>query len=293
MGRLNRTAPATRYVLKDDGTFSVDRRADALTAEEPLEIRLDGQTVTTTMRTPGHDIELAHGFLHAEGLIKSAAEISTARYCAGATGPDGANTYNVLDLTRAVPEATHPRPPGGVLPIFEKAAPLRLTVTNSACGVCGSASIDSIMGKASRPIPPTALTPEQVLELPSRLRDHQVIFKKTGGIHAAAVFEPGGELLVAREDIGRHNAVDKVVGHLLMNDGLEPPALGLPGRTLVVSSRASFELVQKAVLAGFSALVAVSAPSSLAVDLAKESGLTLVAFARERRFNLYSGLLAQ
>lgn len=293
MGRLNRSAPATRYVLKDDGTFSVDRRADALTAEEPLEIRLDGQTVTTTMRTPGHDIELAHGFLHAEGLIKSAGEISTARYCAGATGPDGANTYNVLDLSRTAPENPQPSSPGGVLPLFEKAAPLRLTVTNSACGVCGSASIDSIMGKASRPIPPTALTPEQVLELPSRLRDHQVIFKKTGGIHAAAVFESGGELLVAREDIGRHNAVDKVVGHLLMNDGLEPPAPGLPGRTLVVSSRASFELVQKAVLAGFSALVAVSAPSSLAVDLAKESGLTLVAFARERRFNLYSGQLAQ
>lgn len=293
MGRLNRTAPATRYVFKDDGTFSVDRRADALTAEEPLEIRLDGQTVTTTMRTPGHDIELAHGFLHAEGLIKSAVEISAARYCAGATGPDGANTYNVLDLTRAVPENSQASSPGGVLPLFEKATPLRLTVTNSACGVCGSASIDSIMGKASRPIPPTALTPEQVLELPSRLRDHQVIFKKTGGIHAAAVFEPGGDLLVAREDIGRHNAVDKVVGHLLMNDGLEPPAPGLPGRTLVVSSRASFELVQKAVLAGFSALVAVSAPSSLAVDLAKESGLTLVAFARERRFNLYSGQLVQ
>ena len=293
MGRLNRTAPATRYVLKDDGTFWVDRRADALTAEEPLEIRLDGQTVTTTMRTPGHDIELAHGFLHAEGLITSAAEISTARYCAGATGPDGANTYNVLDLTRAVPETAHPSPQGGVLPLFEKAVPLRLTVTNSACGVCGSASIDSIMGKVSCPIPPTALTPKQVLELPSRLRDHQVIFKKTGGIHAAAVFEPGGELLVAREDIGRHNAVDKVVGHLLMNGGLESPAPGLRGRTLVVSSRASFELVQKAVLAGFSALVAVSAPSSLAVDLAKESGLTLVAFARECRFNLYSGQLAQ
>ncbi|WP_237224983.1 formate dehydrogenase accessory sulfurtransferase FdhD [Rothia nasisuis] len=305
MGRLNRAAPATRYVLKDDGTFSVGRRADALTAEEPLEIRLDGTTVTTTMRTPGHDIELAHGFLHAEGLLVGADDISTARYCAG-TGPDGANTYNVLDMASANPALTaerlvatqrgeqgpaqsdlpFPAWPGGAA-----GTPLRLTVTNSACGVCGSASIDSIMGKATRPIPPTALTPEQVLELPARLRDHQVIFKKTGGIHAAAVFDPHGELLVAREDIGRHNAVDKVVGHLLMNGRLEPPAPGLPGRTLVVSSRASFELVQKAVMAGFAALVAVSAPSSLAVDLAQESGLTLIAFARENRFNLYSGSL--
>lgn len=293
MGRLNRTAPATRYVLQEDGSFSVDRRADTLTAEEPLEIRLNGQILTTTMRTPGHDIELAHGFLHAEGLIKSADEISSARYCAGATGPDGANTYNVLDLSRAAPLAPQPGSPGGPLPLLEKAAPLRLTLTNSACGVCGSASIDSIMGKATRPIPPTALTPAQVLELPARLRDQQVIFKKTGGIHAAAAFDPSGQLLVAREDIGRHNAVDKVVGHLLMKGGLEPPAPGLGGLTLVVSSRASFELVQKAILAGFAALVAVSAPSSLAVDLAKEAGLTLIAFTRERRFNLYTGQLVQ
>lgn len=281
MGRLNRSAAATRYVLGEDGSFTASRRAESLTPEEPLEIRLDGRVITTTMRTPGHDLELAHGFLHSEGIIRSARDITTARYCAGATGPDGVNTYNVLDLTSAATV----RAPG--------LGHLRLTVTNSACGVCGSTSIESIMGKVSRPIEPAVLTPQQILEFPPRLREHQAIFRKTGGIHAAAVFDNEGNLLVAREDIGRHNAVDKVVGYLLMNGGLGESdsalSAGVAGSTLVVSSRASFELVQKAVMAGFSALVAVSAPSSLAVDLARESGLTLVAFTRDNRFTLYAG----
>lgn len=281
MGRLNRSVAATRYVLNEDGSFTASRRAESLTAEEPLEIRLDGSVVTTTMRTPGHDLELAHGFLHSEGIIRAAEDITTARYCAGATGPDGANTYNVLDLrsSRGV------RAPG-----LEH---LRLTVTNSACGVCGSASIESIMGKVNRPIAPAVLRPQQILDFPQRLREQQVLFRKTGGIHAAAIFDAQGSLRVAREDIGRHNAVDKVIGHLLLNGGLGSPGAGVapetPGQTLVVSSRASFELVQKAVMAGFSALVAVSAPSSLAVDLARESGLTLVAFTRDNRFTLYAG----
>lgn len=281
MGRLNRSVAATRYVLGEDGSFTSSRRAESLTPEEPLEIRLDGRVVTTTMRTPGHDLELAHGFLHSEGIIRVAEDITTARYCAGATGPDGANTYNVLDLTSAATV----RAPG-----LEH---LRLTVTNSACGVCGSTSIESIMGKASRVIAPAALTPQQILDFPQQLREHQVLFRKTGGIHAAAVFDSQGSLLVAREDIGRHNAVDKVVGHLLLNGGLgesdSKSLAGAPGNTLVVSSRASFELVQKAVMAGFSALIAVSAPSSLAVDLARESGLTLIAFTRDNRFTLYAG----
>lgn len=296
MGRLNRSVAATKYVRREDGSFSVDRRADAITAEEPLEIRLDGSVVTTTMRTPGHDVELAHGFLHSEGLIRQAVDVATARYCAGATGPDGQNTYNVLDVER-VPghrvgaEASSPDGAGatGALPFptLLEATPARLTVMNSACGVCGSASIESIMGKTYRPIAPVVLTPELILELPQRLRAEQVLFRKTGGIHAAAVFEADGTLLVAREDIGRHNAADKVIGHLLMNGTLD-----VPGRVLVMSSRASFELVQKAVMAGFSALITVSAASSLAVELARESGLTLVAFARENRFNLYAGELA-
>lgn len=285
MGRLNRSLAATRYVLGEDGSFTSSRRTESLTPEEPLEIRLDGRVITTTMRTPGHDLELAHGFLHSEGIIRGAEDIRAARYCAGATGPDGANTYNVLDLTSA----------GAVLaPGLEH---VRLTVTNSACGVCGSTSIESIMGKANRPIAPAALTPQQILDFPQQLREQQVLFGKTGGIHGAAVFDSQGSMLVAREDIGRHNAVDKVIGYLLLKRGLGEPESGqnmnVPGKTLVVSSRASFELVQKAVLAGFSALVAVSAPSSLAVDLARQAGLTLIAFTRDNRFTLYAGHIAE
>lgn len=276
MGRLNLSVATTKITRNADGSFTYNKRGDAVAAEEPLEIRLSGTTITTTMRTPGHDIELAHGFLHSEGMIRSAAEVTNARYCAGATGPDGQNTYNVLDIT---PVSTV-RAPG-----LEN---LRLTVTNSACGVCGSTSIDQIMYKAHRPITPVKLNPELVLELPQILRNQQKQFKRTGGIHAAGVFEADGTLIVAREDIGRHNAADKVIGHLLLEDSLETP-----GRVLVMSSRASFELVQKAIMAGFSALITVSAASSLAVDLARQAGLTLIAFARDDRFNLYSGELTE
>lgn len=283
MGRINRSVATTKYVRKPDGSFSKDRRADAITAEEPLEIRVNGSTVTTTMRTPGHDLELAHGFLHSEGQIRSAADISTARYCAGA-GPDGQNTYNVLDINSTY-QTPAPKDGGAGSALFPtKAAPLRLTITNSACGVCGSGSIESIMDRSYRQIKPIKLTPELVLSLPEQLREHQTLFRKTGGIHAAAVFEEDGTFLVAREDIGRHNAADKVIGHLLLEDSLETS-----GRILVMSSRASFELVQKAIMAGFSALITVSAASSLAVELAREAGLTLIAFARENRFNLYAG----
>lgn len=283
MGRINRSVAAIKYVCKPDGSFSKDRRADAITAEEPLEIRVNGSTVTTTMRTPGHDLELAHGFLHSEGQIRSAADISTARYCAGA-GLDGQNTYNVLDINSTY-QTPAPKDGGASSALFPtKAAPLRLTITNSACGVCGSGSIESIMDRSYRQIKPIKLTPELVLSLPEQLREHQTLFRKTGGIHAAAVFEEDGTFLVAREDIGRHNAADKVIGHLLLEDSLETS-----GRILVMSSRASFELVQKAIMAGFSALITVSAASSLAVELAREAGLTLIAFARENRFNLYAG----
>lgn len=274
MGRVNISVPATKVRRNEDGSYSIDRRADAITAEEPLEIRLSGATITTTMRTPGNDLELAHGFLHSEGLIRQAQDVSNARYCAGATGPDGQNTYNVLD----VQTASYVRAPG-----LEN---LRLTTTNSACGVCGSASIGSIMDKAYRPVQPVKLSPDLVLSLPEVLRGEQKQFRRTGGIHAAGAFESDGTMIVAREDIGRHNAADKVIGHLMLEDTLDTP-----GRILVMSSRASFELVQKAIMAGFSALIAVSAPSSLAVELAKEAGLTLVAFTRENRFNLYSGEL--
>ncbi|QNE88929.1 formate dehydrogenase accessory sulfurtransferase FdhD [Corynebacterium incognita] len=276
-GRINQTYSVTRVRLDDDGGVTqVDTRADTVTAEEPLEIRVGGQTITTTMRTPGHDIELAHGFLHGEGHISLARDVANARYCAGATGDDGHNTYNLLDVEFAAPER--------VLSLKD----LRLTTTTSACGVCGSTSIDSVFKNSRYPIAPMPLDPAVISKLPDALREQQKQFRKTGGIHAAGAFDAQGNPLVIREDIGRHNAADKVIGHMLLEGQL--PA---NHHFLVMSSRASFELVQKAVMAGFSALVAVSAPSSLAIDLAREAGLGLVGFARDNRFNIYSGELSR
>lgn len=273
MGRITKNFAVTRVNLGGP-TVTVDTRADTVAVEEPLEIRVGGSVLSTTMRTPGHDIELIHGFLHGEGLITSATQLSEARYCAGATGPDGVNTYNVLEVDLAAGV----RPPGP--------EHLRLTTTSSACGVCGSTSIDQIMGGRAHPIRPVELDPQVVVALPEKLREGQKAFRRTGGLHAAGAFTLDGEPLVIREDIGRHNAADKVIGHLLMQG--RAPAEDL---ILVMSSRASFELVQKAVTAGFPALVAVSAASSLAVELAREAGMALTGFTREDRFNLYSGQL--
>lgn len=272
MGRITRNFAVTKVTLDDDH-ITTDTRADSVTVEEPLEIRNGGQTLTTTMRTPGNDIELAHGWLYGEGIITAAAQVSEARYCAGATGPDGQNTYNVLELNVLTQQPIGPQ--------F-----IRLTTTTSACGVCGTTSIEEIMGKAVNPISPIQLDPRLVLELPEKLRAGQKQFRKTGGIHAAGAFDVEGNPVVIREDIGRHNAADKVIGHMLM-EGLLPAK----DHVLVMSSRASFELVQKAVMAGFSGLVAVSAASSLAVELAREANMALVGFARPGRFNLYSGKL--
>lgn len=251
-----------------------DTRADLVTGEEPLEIRVNGATLTTTMRTPGGDIDLLHGLLFSEGIIAGASEITEARYCAGATGPDGRNTYNVLEC-----ELSRPEP---LAAEFIRGLP-----TSSACGVCGSTSIEQVMHRHRPAIRSMALEPELVVSLPEKLRSAQKAFRKTGGIHAAGAFSAAGELVVSREDIGRHNAADKVIGSLLRSGRL--PAENM---ILVMSSRASFELVQKAVTAGFSALVAVSAASSLAVELAREAGLALTGFTRDNRFNLYSGELA-
>ena len=273
MGRITKNFAVTRVNLGGP-TVTVDTRADTVAVEEPLEIRVGGSVLSTTMRTPGHDIELIHGFLHGEGLITSATQLSEARYCAGATGPDGANTYNVLEVDLA----DGVQPPG---PEHQ-----RLTTTSSACGVCGSTSIDQIMGGRTHPIRPVDLDPQVVVSLPEKLREGQKAFRRTGGLHAAGAFTLDGEPVVIREDIGRHNAADKVIGHLLMQG--RAPAEDL---ILVMSSRASFELVQKAVTAGFPALVAVSAASSLAVELAREAGMALAGFTREDRFNLYSGQL--
>lgn len=270
-GRKNSTFAVTKVRL--GGGLQVDTRADTVAGEEPLEIRVGGQTITTTMRTPGHDVELAHGFLHSEGHIASLGDVAEARYCAGAT-VDGMNTYNLLDV-----ELTKKN----VLDLSD----LRLTTTTSACGVCGTSSIEALTKQTRYRIPRVPVDPHVVAKLPDKLRAEQKQFKKTGGIHAAGAFTLDGEPVVIREDIGRHNAADKVIGHLLLEDRL--PADDL---ILVMSSRASFELVQKAAMAGFGMLVAVSAASSLAVETARETGMALVGFARGDRFNLYSGELA-
>lgn len=275
MSRINRRFAVTKVTRKPEGGLVTDTRADTVTVEEPLELRAGGETINTTMRTPGHDIELAHGWLYAEGLIKRAEDVITARYCAGSQNPEGTNTYNLLDIDLA-PSA---KP---LTPDF-----IRLTPTTSACGVCGTQSISELLHRTHAPIQPIKLDPELVMSLPDRLAEHQQQFRKTGGIHAAGAFDLEGNPIVVREDIGRHNAADKVIGHLLLNDAL--PAHNL---ILVMSSRASFELVQKAAMAGFPALVAVSAASSLAVELAREANMALAGFTRGDRFNLYAGELA-
>jgi FdhD protein len=265
MSRVTVRTPVVRY---RDGAFS--SRPDTVAGEEPLEIRIGGEPFTTTMRTPGADIELVHGLLHAEGIISSRDDVRSARYCTG-VGSDGRNTYNVLEVGLADAAArARVRP--------------RRQVTTSACGVCGAESIDAIT-RAGRFTPgPIVLAPETIRALPGRLRAQQRTFRTTGGIHAAALATADGLVEQVREDVGRHNAMDKVIGAALLADRLP-----LVDRALVTSSRASFELVQKAVLAGAGMLVAVSAPSSLAVQLAQEAGLTLIGFTSASGFNIYSG----
>ncbi|MEV6244041.1 formate dehydrogenase accessory sulfurtransferase FdhD [Lentzea sp. NPDC051838] len=248
------------------------RRVDALAAEEPLELRVDGKALAVTMRTPGQDVELAHGFLLSEGVIGSAEDVSIARFCEG-TGPDGMNTYNVLDI--ALAEGVPP-PDTGVERNF---------YTTSSCGVCGKAALDAVKLKTrySPALDDVRVTPEALTGFPDALRERQKVFESTGGLHAAGLFV-NGELLVVREDVGRHNAVDKVLGWAVLQN-LVP----LRGAVLMVSGRASFELVQKAAMAGIPVLAAVSAPSSLAVELAEEQGMTLVGFLRGDSMNVYTG----
>ncbi|WP_017240925.1 formate dehydrogenase accessory sulfurtransferase FdhD [Streptomyces sp. SS] len=248
-------------------------RADTLAAEEPMEIRVGGRPLTVTMRTPGDDFDLAAGFLVSEGVVHCAQDVAGIRYCAGATS-DGGNTYNVVDVVLA---------PGVAAP---DASLERNFYTTSSCGLCGKASLDAVRTTAAWSVAedPLRVGPEVLSALPDRLRAAQKVFDSTGGLHAAGLFSAEGELLCLREDVGRHNAVDKVVGHALRS-GMLP----LRGTVLMVSGRASFELVQKAVMAGIPLLAAVSAPSSLAVDLAAGSGLTLVGFLRGTSMNVYCG----
>ncbi|UAK32674.1 formate dehydrogenase accessory sulfurtransferase FdhD [Nocardia asteroides] len=258
---------ARRRMLRISPTGEI-RRPDTLAVEEPLEIRIGGQSLTVTMRTPGNDVDLVHGFLLSEGMIGSAEDIVAARYCAG-TDDQGRNTYNVLDVTLRAP-----------VPVTK-----RNFLTTGACGLCGKSALEEVRTRTRFPLPSGGpVVDSRVLAaMPGMLRDRQSVFDATGGLHAAGLFTAEGSALAVREDIGRHNAVDKVIGWALRETRV--PAHDL---VLIVSGRASFELVQKAVMAGIPMLGAVSAPSSLAVDLAAEAGLSLVGFLRGDTMNVYT-----
>jgi FdhD protein len=252
-------------------------RADLLAAEEPLGIRVDGTALTMTMRTPGDDVELAVGFLVGEGIVRGRDDIAAMKVCDGTAcghlDHSDDEIGNIVDIALA--------------PGVEVAAGARRSfMTTSACGVCGKTSIDDICVLPQAPLSAdtTVFEPAVIASLPDRLREAQRVFSSTGGLHAAGLFSSSGELLVAREDVGRHNAVDKIVGWAVLQDKLP-----LAGCALLVSGRASFELVQKAVLAGIPLLAAVSAPSSLAAELAEEAGLTLIGFLRGQSMNVYTG----
>jgi FdhD protein len=259
------------------GHATTSVRADLLAAEEPLGIRVGGTALTMTMRTPGDDLELAAGFLVGEAIVRGRDDIAGMKVCDGTSCGHLDHTAgeigNIVDVELA---------PG----LTVTAGARRNFMTTSACGVCGKTSIDDICVLPRAPLSAdgTVFAPAVLASLPDRLREAQRVFSATGGLHAAGLFTAGGELLAVREDVGRHNAVDKIVGWALLQDKLP-----LAGCALLVSGRASFELVQKAVLAGIPLLAAVSAPSSLAAELAASAGLTLVGFLRGQSMNVYAG----
>jgi FdhD protein len=270
MGRVTARRRVTRITT---GVRTVVRE-DVLAAEEPLEIRVGGRSLAVTMRTPGDDVDLAAGFLVSEGVISHGGQFASARFCAGEPGTVE-NTYNVLDVTLAAGVA----PPDPAL--------AREFFMTSSCGLCGKASIDAVRTKSAYAVRDDQLLVDASLlvQFPDRLRAAQAVFEKTGGLHAAALFDGNtGELLVIREDVGRHNAVDKVIGWAVKAD-----LLPLRGTVLMVSGRASFELTQKALMAGIPMLAAVSAPSSLAAELATEMGISLIGFLRGESMVVYAG----
>jgi FdhD protein len=243
---------------------------DDLVGEEPLEIRVNGTAVSVTMRTPGDDFELAAGFLFGEGIAPTGAEIRRIAY---GRGPDGRTSGNVVDVT--LHEGT----------TLDLARFRRHFVATSSCGVCGKASIDAVSARGlTRPRGDALIDPERLCALPDRLRPAQTLFGKTGGLHAAALFDAGSRLVSVREDVGRHNAVDKIVGHAVLERRVP-----LSNHLLLVSGRGGFEIVQKALVAGVPVMASVSAPSSLAVRLAREYDLTLIGFLRGQRFVVYAG----
>lgn len=270
MGRVTVRRPVVRLGL------DTVRRVETIAVEEPLELRGPDGPIMTTMRTPGHDVELVHGWLFGEGVIRGVADVVEARYCAGSIASSSTglmeNTYNLLEVDFAA---------GVVVPPDK----VRRFPTTSACGVCGSESIAALRERSAYDLSSdeTRFDRSVLLRMPELMRSAQSTYDRTGGVHAAALVSRDGHVLVVREDVGRHNAVDKVVGWALLQGRL--PAAG---HALVVSGRASFELVQKAAMAAIPALVAVSAPSSLAVRLADDAGLTLCAFVLGGEGNCYT-----
>lgn len=243
---------------------STERITDLVAVEEPLEIRIGDVRISTTMRTPGHDFELAAGFCHAEGLLRGGS-IASIRYCADAPATETEFNIVTVETTGDVPEPTP-----------------RLGTATSSCGICGAESIQQLLEHLSPLENPRRFPPDVLAAIPEKVRPQQTLFEKTGGVHAAAVCDPNGEPLIVREDIGRHNAVDKAVGRMLLDDKL--PA---SDRCLFISGRASFEILQKAWAAGFPAVAAVSAPSALAVALAQTANIHLTAFLRPPTMNRY------
>ncbi len=265
--RPSQTTTIQRFAADSSSTAD-----DALAVEEPLEIRVEGRSVALTMRTPGHDEELATGFLFTEGVLSSVDDLLDLDICSATDGGPG----NVIHVRLRDPASVD----------LEKLS--RHVFTASSCGLCGKATIEAVRPSRKPSILPPATTPAILRALPARLHAAQSTFQATGGLHAAALFDPTtGDLLVTREDVGRHNAVDKVLGRALLDRRADLPALGL-----LVSGRIAFEIGQKALAAGVSLIAGISAPTSLAVDLARDTGQTLVGFLRDDRFNLYAGRLA-
>jgi FdhD protein len=264
----------TRVRVVEDGKMRV--RPDTLATEEPMEIRLlvagSRQTVAVTMRTPGADFELAAGFLYGEGIVKSPDDIAKVSYCVD-LDLDAAQQYNIVnvELRRGTEYDLRPLE--------------RHFYTSSACGVCGKASLEQLELRGCPVVPQgPEVSAETLYSLPEKLREAQGLFDATGGLHAAALFDEKGNLLALREDVGRHNATDKLVGWALLEGRLP-----LSGHIVMVSGRSSFEILQKCLAAGVPFVCAISAPSSLAVNVAREFGMTLVGFLREQRFNVYAG----
>ena len=244
---------------------------DTLVVEDPLEIRVRGQGIAVTMRTPGHDCELAAGFLVTEGVIRNFSDVLAINHC---TQGDAAETGNVVNVFLSPKVEVD----------MEKLT--RHVFASSSCGLCGKASIDAVQQQFAPIEKSSLLALETVRALPAKLEQAQDVFASTGALHAAALFDENGELLVLREDVGRHNAVDKVIGHAFLNNFLP-----LANHILMVSGRSSFEILQKALAAGIPAIAAVSAPSSLAVEFAARNNQTLIGFLRKNRMNVYTGEL--